>query len=78
LYHYRDKDGREIDLVIAYDGCLYPVEVKRAATVRADDVAAFGLLEHRGAKRGHGAVLSLSMEGIPLNRSVDVLPIGWL
>jgi hypothetical protein len=78
LYHYRDKDGREIDLVIAHDGCLYPVEVKRAATVRDDDVAAFGLLEHRGAKRGHGAVLSLSMEGIPLNRSVEVLPIGWL
>jgi len=78
LYHYRDKDGREIDLVIAHDGCLYPVEVKRAATVRADDAAAFGLLERRGAKPGHGAVLSLSADGIPLNQTVESCPIGWL
>jgi len=25
LYHYRDKDKREIDLLIAHDGCLYPL-----------------------------------------------------
>ena len=78
LYHYRDKDGREIDLVIAHDGCLYPVEVKRAATVRLDDAAAFGLLERRGAKPGRGAVLSLNTEGMPLNRTVESVPIGWL
>ena len=41
LYHYRDKDGREIDLVIAHDGRLYPVEIKKAATVRAEDAQAF-------------------------------------
>lgn len=78
LYHYRDKDAREIDLVIAHDGCLYPIEVKRAATVRVDDTAAFRLLERRGAKVRAGAILSLSAENIPLNRAVENLPIGWL
>ena len=34
LYHYRDKDGREIDLLIAHDSNLYPVEVRRAASGR--------------------------------------------
>ena len=75
---YRDKDGREIDLLIAHDGLLYPIEVKKAATVRADDVAAFRLLEQRGAKAGPGAVLSLSAESIPLDRKAENLPIGWL
>jgi predicted AAA+ superfamily ATPase len=78
LYHYRDKDGREIDLIIAYDGRLHPIEVKRAATVSSDNVAAFRLLEHLGAKAGHGAVLSLSSQSIPLSHSAVSLPIGWL
>jgi predicted AAA+ superfamily ATPase len=78
LYHYRDKDGREIDLLIAHDGCLYPVEIKKAVTVRAGDVTAFGLLERRGAKLGTGAVLSLGSEGFPLDRTIDNIPIGWL
>lgn len=78
LYHYRDKDGREIDLLIAHDGCLYPIEVKRAATVSADDAAAFRLLEQKGGKAGRGAVLSLSADSMPLSRTVDNIPIGWL
>jgi predicted AAA+ superfamily ATPase len=78
LYHYRDKDGREIDLLIAHDGRLHPIEVKRAATVRAEDAAAFRLLAHRGALTGSGAVLSLSAESLPLNRDVDNIPVGWL
>jgi predicted AAA+ superfamily ATPase len=78
LYHYRDKDGREIDLLIAHDGRLYPIEVKRAATVSSGDAAAFRLLERRGAKAGTGAVLSLSADHVPLSRTVDNLPIGWL
>ena len=40
LYHYRDKDKREIDLLIACDGRLYPVEIKKSATVRSEDAAA--------------------------------------
>jgi uncharacterized protein len=78
LYHYRDKDGKEVDLLTSHDGCLYPIEVKRAATIRPGDVASFAVLERRGAKTAAGAVLSLSPERIPINRSVDNIPIGWL
>ena len=78
LYHYRDKDGREIDLVIAHDGRLHSIEVKKAATVHPDDVAAFRLLERRGAKPGFGAVISLSADRIPIDRTAENLPIGWL
>jgi len=78
LYHYRDKDGREIDLLIAQDGRLHPIEVKKAASVRLRDASAFGLLPQRGATAGEGAVMSLSAESIPLDRTTVNLPIGWL
>ena len=78
LYHYRDKDGREIDLLIAHDGRLHPVEVKKAASVGREDARAFALLAHRGATAGAGAVLSLSADSLPLDRTTVNLPIGWL
>jgi len=78
MYHYRDKDRKEIDLLLAHDGYLYPIEVKKAATVRPRDASAFALLEHHGAKIDKGFVVSLTEEHIPLTRTIENLPIGWL
>ncbi len=78
LYHYRDKDKREIDLLIAYDGKLYPLEIKKSATLRAEDAAAFGLIAKRGAKCGPGAILSLCPDKLELTRNVIHLPVGCL
>ena len=78
FHYYRDKDGREIDLLISHDGQVWPVEVKKAALVREADTAAFRTLAGRGTRIGHGAVVSLSAEWMPLNRDVDVFPVGWV
>lgn len=78
LYHYRDKDGCEIDILISHDGNLYPMEVKRAASVQVRDIKAFPLLERRGAHVGAGAVWSLGAQRMPLDRTTDIIPIGWL
>ncbi len=78
FHHYRDKDGREIDLLISHDGQLWPIEIKKASLVREADTAAFRTLAERAAKTGHGAVVCLGAERMPLNRDVDVIPVGWL
>ena len=78
FHYYRDKDGREIDLLIAHDGRLWPVEIKKAALVREADTAAFRTLAGRGTQTGHGAVVCLGAERMPLNREVDVIPVGWV
>jgi len=78
FHYYRDKDGREIDLLISHDGRLWPVEIKKAAMVREADTAAFRTLSGRGTRTGHGAVVCLSAERMPLNRDVDVIPVGWV
>lgn len=38
FWFFRDADGHEIDLLIEQNGTLYPVEVKRASSVKATDV----------------------------------------
>ena len=36
IYYYRDKEKNEIDLVIEDGDDIYPIEIKRAATVNKD------------------------------------------
>ncbi len=78
LYHYRDKDGREVDLLIACDGKLYPLEIKKAVAVKPGDARAVELLSRRGAVAGAGAVISLCPEATAVTRTTACIPIGWL
>jgi len=58
LWYYRDKDGKEIDLLIESDGELQPVEIKKSATPGRELLSAFNILDSTG-KRGKGAVVCL-------------------
>jgi len=78
IYFYRDRDGREIDLLLERDGTLYPVEVKLAATPRRSWTRAFAALEGLGPPPGAGAVVCLTAEPLPLSRDVTALPVGGL
>lgn len=37
LYYYRDKDAKEIDLVLEHDGVLNPIEIKKTANQEAEN-----------------------------------------
>lgn len=78
IYSYRDRDRREIDLLLERDGRLHPVEVKLGATPRKDWTKAFGVLDRLAPEVGHGAVVSLYPEPIPLSETVTAVPVGML
>jgi predicted AAA+ superfamily ATPase len=66
IYFYRDTNGREIDFLIERDMTLYPMEVKKTAMPRKDDVKHFKALEQFGKPIGPGAVLCLCSRVLPL------------
>ena len=79
LYFYRDRDMNEIDLIIAEDGILYPIEIRKHTNPKRKDVDAFGLLEKiPGAERGPGGVVCLCDRLITLQGSDKVIPVGYL
>jgi len=79
FYFYRDKDGNEIDLLIAENGTLYPIEIKKHADPDRSDVKTFSVLDKiPGMKRGPGGVVCLYDSLITLTGNDKVIPVGFV
>ncbi len=66
LFYYRDKDKREIDLLIeAHDG-FHPIECKKSATPKAEDTRHFGALARLGKTVHKGALLCSCDKIVPM------------
>ncbi len=76
FYYYRDKDRKEIDLLILQDGTLHPVEIKKTASPGAEDVRAFTALQKLGQPIGSGGVICLATQSLPITESVWSIPVG--
>lgn len=79
LYFYRDKDMREIDLLIEDGGTLYPIEMKKHADPQKHDVDAFAVLDKiPGVQRGPGGVVCLYDNLVTLIGNDRVIPVNYL
>jgi uncharacterized protein len=78
IYFYRDRDMREIDLLIMQDGITYPVEIKKTSAPSRRSVKHFSLLEKSGLKVGPGAVICLSEDSIPITENINTFPVAAL
>jgi predicted AAA+ superfamily ATPase len=80
LYFYRDKDKREIDLLIWKNGHLYPLEIKMTASPHKKHTAAFPVLDTLPPpyKRGEGGVICCYDELVSLGDSDKAIPFRYL
>jgi len=78
FYFYRDKDQKEIDLIIEQGGMLYPLEFKKTASPRKEDFRNFGALEKLGRPIGPGGIICLTDKPRPLAEGVMSIPISVL
>lgn len=81
LYHFRDNDGPEVDLLIeADDGRVLALEVKAAATPRHEDTRWLALLRERldasGGEFVGGVVLHTGDRRLPLGDRLVAVPIA--
>lgn len=79
LYFYRDKDKREIDLLIESGNTLYPLEIKKHSDPGQRDLKHFDVLDKIiGIKRGPGGVICLYDHLITLKNEDRVIPVTYL
>lgn len=76
FYYYRDRDKKEIDLLIVRDGRVYPVEIKKTASPGRDTVRHFSMLNALGIEVGPGAIICLAPERLPVTAQVEAVP-AW-
>jgi len=74
LNYYRDKDGKEIDLLWLENGILYPLEIKKTLNPSTRLSNAFKILEKTNKILGKGGVVCLHEDFIPLNKNNSIIP----
>ena len=77
LYFYRDRDAKEIDVILEGNGKLYPLEIKKTATPDRRIVRTFDIIEKSPLTRGTGAVLCMAQEFSAFDRDDLIVPI-WM
>jgi predicted AAA+ superfamily ATPase len=89
VYYYRDRDQKEIDLLIYQNGVLHPVEIKKSASPGAQSVKHFKVLDPLSAPEcpgepgqgkidiGTGAVVCMAADLLPIDRKNWHVPV-WM
>lgn len=75
IYYYRDKDNKEIDIVLERNGTLYPIEVKKTMMPDKRWTNVFGVLDKTSLKRGTGGILCLSDKFTAFDRDNLIIPV---
>lgn len=79
LYFYRDKDQKEIDLIIEKDSILYPVEIKKSSRPTTDMAKHFSVLNKIVNKTvGNGCIICQCEKRMLLGDNLLALPIEYI
>lgn len=76
IYYYRDKDGKEIDLIIELDGVIYPFEIKKTAKPDKGMISNFKILDGKNLNVGVGGLLCFYPEVLPIDEKNKSYPIS--
>ncbi|MCL2471364.1 MAG: DUF4143 domain-containing protein, partial [Propionibacteriaceae bacterium] len=87
LFYYRDKEKREIDLIILRDQVIQPIEVKKSVSASIHALSSFRVLDPLKDTRsggsglkvrvGTGAVVCMAEDVVPLDASNTIVP-AWV
>lgn len=78
LYYYRDKDAKEIDLLMEGDGYLYPIEIKKSVTPQRKMMNNFSVIEKAPLQRGTGAIICTAEKLGAFDRDNLIIPVSLL
>lgn len=79
LFFYRDKEKKEIDLIIEDNGILYPIEIKKTAKPSKDMAKSFEVLSKIENRRiGQGCILCQSEKQFILSENLVVMPVEYV
>ena len=77
LYHFRSYSGAEVDLILEFNGRLFPVEIKAKSNPNKKDIRGFAALKnHFPLENIHKGLLICAIPK-PTPLSEDCMAIPW-
>lgn len=77
IHYYRDRDDKEIDIILEGDGKLIPLEIKKTATPDKRIVKGFEVINKSPLQLGTGVVLCMADRFSAFDSSNLIVPI-WM
>lgn len=77
FWYYRDKDNKEIDMILESDGELHPIEIKRSVNPGTEIAGAFKVLDKATVPRGTGAIICMREELSAIDSNTLIVPV-WM
>lgn len=77
MYYYRDKDAKEIDIVLEHDGILNPIEIKKTSNPGTELTKIFRLLDKASTPCSKGAVICMKPALGAIDRDNYIIPV-WM
>ena len=78
LSFYRDKEGKEIDLLIEDGQTLYPIEIKKSATPSSHALKNFGVLKNIDKEIGSKTVICSIDKLAFLSKDAVAIPVSYI
>lgn len=79
IYYYRDRDAKEIDLLIEQNGTLYPLEIKKTSNPGREHIENFSVLEKiKGVTVGTGGIICMYEKSVNINEKYVTIPVTLL
>jgi predicted AAA+ superfamily ATPase len=78
FHYYRDKDSKEIDIVLESDGQLHPIEIKKTASPPTELAGVFKVRDKTSVPRGTGAIICTKQELSAIDRKTLIVPVWAL
>ena len=78
FWYYRDKDNKEVDIILESDGMLHPIEVKRSVNPGTELVGAFSVLDKATTPRGSGAIICMRPELSAVVSNNLIVPVWYI
>ena len=77
IHYYRDRDAKEIDVIMEANGKLCPLEIKKTTMPDKRIVRTFRVIDKSSLQLGTGAVLCMADKLSAFDRSNLIVPV-WM
>ena len=74
ITYFRDSNAKEIDVLVEENNLIHPLEIKKSAKPDKREIKKFSVIEKTSLSQGHGGIICMCEEPIPIDEKNCFIP----